>query len=288
MTSGRPTFALAIICHERPNELATALGSVADEVWDEILVLDMASDPPLAPIDGINWLRFDENLGVAEGRNRLAKAATADVLVFLDDDAVSLTEVVAPLVDIFSAHPDLAVAAFQITRADGTSVKSEFPFRGRVRHPDAARACAYFLGGAAAIRRDPMLAVGGYESSFFYSTEEVDLALKLLRRGWTLRYTPHVVIEHRPSTSGRRLMPQVPARRLENRLVLVRRHLPWPVAVVHGAVWAARTMVEAARAGSIEAWRSGMRAGLKRHVDREPLSYKQLAHIHRIGGRVLW
>jgi GT2 family glycosyltransferase len=282
----RPTLALCVICHERPDELRTALASATG--FDEVVVLDMASDPPLAPEPGATWLREDANLGVAGGRNLQAAAATADVLVFLDDDAAFTSPAPAETIrTAFADHPGVVGLAFRIVRADGSTVKGEYPFRGHPTDAGHARPCAYFLGGAAAVRRDAFSAAGGFDDRYLYSTEELDLAFALARAGGEFFYEPGVVVEHRPSSLGRSLNPEVPALRLRNRLLLVRRYLPAPVAVVHGGAWAARTFVEAVRAGHIRPWLRAWR-GLREPVDRAPLDRRTLVRMHRLGGRVLW
>ena len=143
------------------------------------------------------------------------------------------------------------------------------------------------MGGAAAVRRDAFLAAGGFDDRYLYSTEELDLSFALAHRGGSLYYEPAVVVEHRPSARGRSLNPEVPALRLRNRLLLVRSHLPAPVAVVHGGAWAARTFGEAVRAGRIGPWLRAWR-GLREPVDRAPLDRRTLLELHRLGGRVLW
>ena len=282
-----PTLALCLICHDRPDELRTALASAHG--FDEVLVLDMASKPPLATISGAKMLRSDENLGVTAGRNELVGAADADVLVFLDDDAVLRSDDHAATIrNRFAADPRLGVLAFRIVRATGESPSLEYPFRGRASDTDGARPCSYFLGGAAAIRRSAFLEVGGFDNRYLYSTEEVDLSFSLERDGWSLFYDPAVVVEHRPSQRGRGLAPQTPGFRLRNRLLLVRRHLPWPVAFVHATVWAERTFVEALRTRALRPWLRAWRDGLRAPVHREPLSYSLLWAIHRRGGRTFW
>jgi GT2 family glycosyltransferase len=247
------TVALCIICHERPAELDDALASAAGEGWDEVVVLDMASDPPLPARSGVTWVRSEVNVGVAAGRNRLLARTEAEVVVFLDDDAVFLTPVVEPLRAWFS-DPRLAVLAMAVRRSDGTTVSSEYPFRGPARADRQPRPCAYFVGAAFAGRRASLLEVGGQDEGFFYSTEEVDLGFRLLGAGWRLVFDPRLVVEHRPSPRGREVAPRVAALRLRNRLVTVRRHLPGPVAVVHGLVWGARTFLEARAAGALRPW----------------------------------
>jgi GT2 family glycosyltransferase len=281
------TVGLGVLCHGRPKELATAVASATG--FDEILVLDMASDPPLRRPSDARLVREPTNTGVAAGRNRLVELMTSDIVVFLDDDAVLLTADIAPRVrDRFAADPRLAVVAFRIVRGDGRSVSAEHPFRGPPRDVEQRRPCAYFLGGACAIRRDAFVAAGGFDERFRYSTEEIDLAMTLTADGYELLYDPAVVVEHRPSEHGRAPDAAVPALRVRNRLLLVRRHLPYPLAVVHGVAWASRTGVEAARARGWAPWRSALREGLTQPVRRAPLSYRTLVSLHRRGGRVLW
>jgi len=295
VASAPPTLSLCILCHDRPAELLDALASVADEPWHEVLVLDMASDPPISPVRGVEWLRSDENVGVTGGRNQLAHRATGEILVFLDDDAVLLTPGAGQrLQAAFADATRLGVVAFRVRRPSGTGAgpSLEYPFRGsgtRSGARDSARPCAYFVGCGYAIRRDAQLAVGGYDDRFFYSTEEVDLSFRLLGDGWQLRYEPSIEVEHRPSTRGRsRTGSAVPGWRLRNRLLLARAHLPLAVAMPHVAVWTARTALEAARARSVGTWWRLGREGLSLPVRRRPLGWRLLLRIHRIGGRVLY
>lgn len=282
------TVALAIICHDRPAELRDALASAAGNGWEEIVVLDMASEPPLAPIPGITLLRSDDNVGVTAGRNRLLEAMTADVIVFLDDDAVITAPAVEPLRRRFESDDKLAVVAFRVRRKDGTTASSEYPFRGRAVDDPAPRPCAYFVGCGYAARRSAVSSTGGYDESFFYSTEEVDLSFRLLARGWSLLYDPGLTIEHRPSPHGRSVAPRIPALLLRNRVIVARRHLPLAAAVVHLAAWGSRTWLAAVRSGGIQQWLGAWKEGLRAPVDRRPLTWSDAVRIHRLGGRVLW
>jgi GT2 family glycosyltransferase len=281
------TLALCVLCHDRPDDLPIALASARG--FDEVVVLDMGSDPPLAPVAGARWIRCDRNEGVAAGRNRQAEIARADVLVFLDDDARFLDPDAADRIRrAFLGATTTAALAFFVQRPDGTVVAHEQPFRGGVRHADTARPCAYFVGCGAAVRRDAYRAAGGFDERFGYSTEEIDLAFGLIRDGWELAYAPSVRVEHRPSSRGRAPSSDVPALRLRNRILLARRHLPIFVAVPHLAAWGLRTLVEAGRCGGLTEWRHAWAEGLRLPVPRAPLRWRALWTAHRRGGRVLW
>lgn len=281
------TVGLCIICHDRPMELKDALAS-AGPGWDAIAVVDMASHPPLRPQPSVLWRRSDENLGVTGGRNLLAEMCPTEVLTFLDDDAVFLVEAAAALRERFRAEPRLGLVAFKVSRPGGARVASEYPFRGRPREDGDARRCAYFVGCGYAVRRDALEAVGGYDETFFYSTEEVDLGFRLMRAGWHLLYDPAIAIEHRPSKRGRSVAPRVPKLVLRNQLIVSRRYLPVAVGTVHTAAWAAWSLTASVRLRTLRPWLEGWCEGLREPVDRYPLSWAQLWEIHRLGGRVLW
>ena len=275
-----------ILCHNRPDEVQLAVDSLDDGVRDTV-VLDNGSSPPLPQLDGARLLRSDDNTGVTRGRNLLLEATDADYAIFIDDDAVACSELADVVRRHFDEDPSLAVLAFRITRPDG-SVKLEHPFRGRPRDVDVARPCGYFVGAGYAVRTHAVASVGGYDDELFYSTEEIDLSMALQRDGWTIRYEPALHVEHRPSTRGRGIAPQVPAFIIRNRLVYVRRHLPLPLAVVHGCVWSALTLRSALRARGVGAWARAIRDGLRRPIERRPLSWAALRTLHQRGGRVVF
>ncbi|HEY5012542.1 MAG TPA: glycosyltransferase family 2 protein, partial [Acidimicrobiia bacterium] len=160
--------------------------------------------------------------------------------------------------------------------------------RGAPHETDRARPAAYFLGGACALRRDAFLAAGGYDESFFYSTEEIDLAFTLTRLGYSIAYAPDVIVEHRPAAAGRIADPALPALRLRNRIALARRHLPAPIALVHVTAWGLRTAREARAARGMREWRAAWREGRRLSVVRRPLPYGTLGRLHHDGGRVFW
>lgn len=281
------SVSVCVLTLDRSDEVRAALASLAT-MPDEIIVMDNGSSPPLEPIEGTVHVRNDRNLGVTGGRNALARRASGDVIVFLDDDAVAMTDLVSVVRERFRADESLGLVAFKITRPGGGFVSKEIPFPGRTPDLERERSCSYFLGGACAVRRDAFDAAGGYDDRYFYSTEEMDLGLELTKAGWTLRYVPEAWIEHRPSPHGRTIAPEVPAFEFRNRVLYSRSHLKAPVAVLHSALWALRTLPRAVSGGGLRAWiREGF-AVLREPVDRDPLSWSQHLAVHRAGGRVFF
>ena len=280
-------IALAIICHQRQAELEVALASAAAEVFDEVVVADMASAPALTVPEGVRLVRSERNLGVAGGRNRLVAETTADVVVFMDDDAVLAPGARERVAARFAGDPRLGLVAFRIERPEGIE-RWEQPFRPGFAIPDAPTPCAYFVGAGHAVRRSAYLEAGGYDERLFYATQEQDLAFKLLRCGWQLEYDPAVRVEHRPSPKGRAPASNLPAMLLHDRLLVTRTHLPAPVAALHSTIWAGLTLRDAARVGGLGHWRRGLGAGLRAPVDRRPLAWRTVREVHRRGGRALY
>jgi GT2 family glycosyltransferase len=287
VADARPTLALLIICHDRQAELEHALASVAPQGFDEVIVADMASSTPLHVPEGVRLVRSERNLGVAGGRNLLVGESDADVVVFLDDDAVLAAGAGDRLRERLSAPDAAALVAFRITRPDGEE-RWEQPFRFGRPVPAAATPCSYFVGAGHAIRRSAFLEVGGYDDRLFYATQELDLSFKLMKAGHELVYDPAIEVEHRPSERGRAPRTNLPAMLLHDRLLVLRAHLPWPAVVPHALAWGALTLRQAVGLRGAGIWWRGLGAGLRAPVVRRPLTVKQSIEVHRRGGRLLY
>ncbi len=282
------TVALCAVCHDREDELYRMLESTRGVDWNEVLVMDMASEPPIRRQDGITWLRSESNQGPAAGRNRLAEAASSDILVFLDDDVLLRTPTMKGILDLFENDEQLALVAFKIHRRDGLITSAEYPFRGPVRDADRARPCAYFVGAGYACRRVAVSQSGGYDESLVIHGEELDLSFKLTSEGWGLQYFPSVQVEHRPSTRGRASATDYWPTTMRNRCITVRKYLPAMIAIPHLLCWAGLTLGYSIRAGRVRLWWRETTNGLRAPVVRNQLRWPTLRTLHTIGGRVFW
>lgn len=278
---------LLLISFNRPAELLNAIRSADSVGFSEVVVLDNGSDPPLKPIEGTRWIRSDENLGVTGGRNLVVQESLGEVFVLLDDDAVYTGSATASsLAELFQRNDRLGVVAGQICRETGIIMSHEFPFR-KLADVGKARECAYFVGALVAIRRSAWDEVGGFDSSMFYAHEETDLAMRLVRNGWSLFYKPDFSVVHLPSNSGRQTPLLVLARRFTNRVIYVRRHLPWLVGVPHLTVWFAHIFLCVRPLQ----WPSLLKIIVsisRSRVERDPIGVLNALHLHRRGFRIFW
>ncbi len=267
---------------DRPDQLARAVDSLGPEA-DVVVVLNGSPGEAVeARIPaGVQCVVLEENRGVPAGRNAGLEAASGDIIGFLDDDAAVLTPgATARIVDRFDRDPQLAVLALRLVDEDGRTARRHVPRMGR-GDPDRSGPVGYFLGGASAIRRSDFEAVGAYDADLFYGHEELDLAWRILDQGRTIRYAADVRIFHPPTEIDRH--PQGWFRTGRNRVVIARRNLPQPVALIHVLFWLAlgwwRAPGRDCRGSYLRGWRQGWRVP----VDRHPVGWSTVWRLTRLG-----
>ncbi len=265
---------------DRPAELAAAVASIpaAAGVEHEVVVVVNGRADAVVP-DGVVRVDLEQNVGIPAGRNRGAQHATGDLLVFLDDDAVVQDPgLVARTVARFAAEPDLAAVGFRIVDPDGGGTAARHVPRLGRGDPERSGDVTSFPGGACAVRAAAFHAVGGLPDPFFYALEETDLAWRLIDAGWRIAYDGDAVVHH-PRTEIER---HGSATRLtaRNRVLLARRRLPWILGVLYVADWFAITWLRTRRIG--ELWQ-GTREGLEGPVDRQPMRWRTVWTLTRLG-----
>jgi GT2 family glycosyltransferase len=249
-TPAPPSIAVLIVTRDRRRDVLETLAGVAalDYPLDrlEVLVADNGSrDATEAAVQ--DWLRSagarlargaclrsSDNLGAAAARNLLAAKASpaSDLWLFLDDDAVPGPGMLGPLLAALDAPAVGAVGA--------RIVAHDAPDRdlggagwidrrlGRLRETPALAGldCDFVISCAMAVRPGAFRAVGGFDEDYFVYHEDVDFCLRLIERGYRVRYEPAAVARHKVSP-GKRRTPERLYYLTRNKLLLLRRHLPW-------------------------------------------------------------
>jgi GT2 family glycosyltransferase len=172
-----------------------------------VVVVDNGSrdGTPAAVAAAAPWARV-----IALGRNAGAAARTAGARVagtpfvaFADDDSWWEPGALGAAVAAMRARPRLALVAGHVVvgperRDDPVSLEMA---RGAPAGGAPAPVLG-FLACAAVVRREPFLAVGGFEERFGIGGEEELLAIDLAAAGWELVYLPGAVAVHHPAPRG--------------------------------------------------------------------------------------
>lgn len=228
----RPDVDVVIPAHdEDPRRLA---GLVADlrlsPRVNEIVIVDDASTPPLAPVAGARVVRLAVNGGPAHARNTGAAATSAPFVLFVDADITSVDSSSddvprsdrpvgrrADLVDVLRRHLDderAALVAPRVAAASGNGVLAAFDAvcspldlgtePARVRPLSRV---SYVPSAVVLVRRRALVELGGFDGVLRFG-EDVDLVWRLDAAGWRCRYEPAVVARHRVRTSARQWLRQ--------------------------------------------------------------------------------
>jgi GT2 family glycosyltransferase len=224
----------------------------------------------------------ERNLGIPEGRNvGVAALPGCELVCFLDDDAVLVgDQVLARAVARFVADASLGVITMRIVDPEtGGTERRHVP---RLRAGDPARSSwvTTFLGGASIVRRAGFEEAGGLPGEFFYAHEETSLAWRLLDRGYRIAYDADLAIHHPAQPPSRHeAYHRLSAR---NRVLLARKHLPWPLAVVYLLVWSVLSLLRSpgGRAATLGGFMEALRMT---GVERAPIRWRTVVRMTRYG-----
>ena len=140
--------------------------------------------------------------GRAAARNAGIAAARAPLVLFTDADIIASRDLLAQHDETHSAARErIAVVGceLQVKSLDEYRLQRDQPSARRPLHPNTRRSLSwlYFLTGNASVRRDDLLAVGGFDEDFTgYGHEDLELGYRLAKAGVELRYNPNAINYH--------------------------------------------------------------------------------------------
>ncbi|MFL5540091.1 MAG: glycosyltransferase family 2 protein [Longimicrobiaceae bacterium] len=198
----------------RPEALGRCLRSLRrlDALLAEAVVVDDGSDPPAeGPVCAalaadlpprVRWLRNERGLGPAACRNQGAAEARTPFLLYLDDDAFVLSrEAVEAAAAVLEGDP--GVAAVALAQGDAEGVR--FPLAAQPAPVEYPCYVPAFTAYGCLVRRDALLAAGGFRARLGIHGEEKELCLRLLDRGLRVVYLPDAVVGHVAAAAERDL-----------------------------------------------------------------------------------
>lgn len=296
-----------IATRDRPHFLSQCLDSVLAQQYPnlEIVVLDDASRQEIAgalarrfETAPIRWIRSAQRLGVAASRNRLVQEAGGEFLVFLDDDAVLASpHAIETIARYFERMPSLGTLAFKIIVSVNGQRDLQVPFSRRWRKKipsltEATRNVSYYIGAGHAMRKEVFRRCGLYQQNLVYGDEELDHAYRQIEAGFSLLYTPDVLVHHFPAESS--VQPDMAGRStlyyvLRNRIWNGYKHLPLPYLASYLGFWTLYFLAVALREGTLGEFLRGAYGGFAafRTLSRRCLDSVALAYLKANYGR-LW
>ena len=209
-------LSIIVVTHDSRDAVEVGLPPLAEQLGphDELVVVDNASsDGTLAVVRQIApaavVVETGRNAGFAGGANAGARAASGDLLVFLNPDAApraGFTEAIrAPLRERrgWTAWMGLVTSdGGRLVNTNGGVVhftgiawagEAGAPAPGALGGP---REVAFLSGACLAVPRAAWEASGGFAEQFFMYHEDVDLSLRLRLAGGRFGVEPTAVVDH--------------------------------------------------------------------------------------------
>jgi glycosyltransferase involved in cell wall biosynthesis len=213
-----PSIPVSVVIptRDRPALVEAALGAVRRSLrpGDEIIVVDSASDPRAAAATadvvteaGARLVRCDQP-GTCRARNAGARAASAPIVAFTDDDCLPEPGWVQAVAEVFEQHAGLGFLTGAVVpgpRADGTTPNGVTlsTLTGGSPRAFGADEEPEVLGHGAnmAWDRAALLAMGGFDEAFgpgapLRGAEDHEAFWRALRAGLAGRHEPDVVVVH--------------------------------------------------------------------------------------------
>jgi GT2 family glycosyltransferase len=203
----------AIICtRDRPDSVERAVRAVlaSDAVTIELIVVDQSEGSStkerLAAI-GDDRLRYVRGTcdGKPFGLNEGLLLARSPLVVITDDDCEPPPEWVAGMAQILATSPRVALVFSNVVPPPHDRRLGYVPTyertADRVVRSIGATCWGRGLGAGMAVRRDVVLAIGGFDDAIgpgarFKSGDDWDLELRLLLKGWDVYETAHLWVLH--------------------------------------------------------------------------------------------
>jgi GT2 family glycosyltransferase len=214
--SGSPNISIVIPTYNRREQLVRVLAglegqSIGPDIFEVVVVDDGSTDGTGAWLEAqrrafhLRTVR-QKNGGPARARNAGVEASRGDLLLFLDDDVEPSADLVAEHQRSHRLENNLAVVgplgslpSYEQPWVAWEQAKLEAQYAA-MRRGDYAPTFRQFWTGNASVRREHVVAEGGFDPAYLRA-EDVELAFRLSRRGIQFRFNPQARVLHHASRS---------------------------------------------------------------------------------------
>lgn len=195
----------------------------------------------------VKLIKFDTNLGFAEGYNEAIRKTDYKYTVLLNSDVEVKDDWLTPLYQYMQTHPDVAACQpkilaavaperFEYAGASGGYLDCNgYPYcRGRVFDTvetdsgqyDTVRQVDWATGACLMVRTALYLEAGGLDPLFFAHMEEIDLCWRLRLMGYTLAVVPAGKVWHLGGGTLPAVSPRKTYLNFRNSLLMLHKNLP--------------------------------------------------------------
>ena len=213
----------AIICtHNRDNYLGSAIDSLLAQDFPgsfEVVVVDNASKDNTRevvearlPNPKLEYV-YEPITGLSVDRNTGAKTASAEILAYLDDDAVASSQWLRVLYEAYQSNNKLAIAGGKVTLIWPEDINPpkwlSVELSGNLGYYDLGNSVVYIdqpgltpRGLNYSIRRTFLEQIGGFDINLgrvgkkLLSNEELYTTELALKQGWQVAYLPEALVAH--------------------------------------------------------------------------------------------
>jgi GT2 family glycosyltransferase len=193
----QPLVTVNILSYNRKNELKHTLQKVFAQDYNniEVIVVDNNSIDGSAEMvkteyPDVRLIELQKNIGIA-GWNEGAKIAKGEYLLFLDDDSYPEKRTLSSILPICEKNK---IIALDIRNPEDKSlIQHELPI------------IPTFIGCGVIIPQDVFRELNGFEPLLFLYGHEEEFSMRALQKGYTLQFTPQMVVYHSQSRNNRLL-----------------------------------------------------------------------------------
>ena len=172
----------------------------------EVIVVDDGSTDGTGTMAGEYGFRVfrSENRGLSHARNTGLKAATGEIVAYIDDDARPDPHWLTYLAATFLTTKHVGVGGPNLAPPDSPVAECIANAPGGPVHVLLSdREAEHIPGCNMAFRKAALEAIGGFDPQFRTAGDDVDVCWRLQERGWTLGFCPAAVVWHHRRNSVR-------------------------------------------------------------------------------------
>ncbi|MFM2132864.1 MAG: hypothetical protein RL156_145 [Bacteroidota bacterium] len=238
-TPETPVVSIVIVNYNVREFLQQCLESIDRSAFDlpyEILVIDNNShDQSVATLSpkfpNVRFIALSENIGFGRANNIGIKQAQGRYILLLNPDTLIQEDTIATMVRYMDENPAVGISGCKVLNANGTfqvQCRRGFPspwvsfcklFGLQVLFPRSPIFAQYnqtfrdenetymidaVIGAFMFCRREPLLAISGFDEDFFMYGEDLDLCYRMKQAGFATAYAPLTTIVHFKGESTRR------------------------------------------------------------------------------------